>query len=97
VKEVIVQRVANVYVNSRSGLSPAVRALLESNGLAYAEIDVSEDASMLNRIREKARSLELPVVELDGKFAAGSSVLVLARTLDLKLPPREPTSPGACC
>jgi len=91
------QRVAKVYVESGSRLSAGIRALLDSNGIDYAEIDVSDDASMLDWIREKARSLELPVVEMGGKFAAGPSVLVLARALDLTLPPREPVSPGACC
>ena len=91
------QRFAKVYVNSRSRLSAGIRALLDSNGIGYAEIDVTDDGSMLDSIREKARSLELPVVELDGKFAAGPNILLLARTLDLTLPPREPASPGACC
>lgn len=91
------QRVANIYVNSRSGLPLGIRALLDSNGINYTEIDVSDDTSMLDWIREKARSLELPVVELEGKFAAGPSVLLLARALDLRLPPQEPVSPGACC
>lgn len=96
-EELTMQRVANIYVNSRSGLPPGIRALLDSNGINYTEIDVTNDTSMLDWIREKARSLELPVVELEGKFAAGPSVLLLARALDLRLPPREPASPGACC
>lgn len=91
------QRVARVYVNGRLGLPPGITALLDGNGIDYAEIDVSDDASMLDWIREKARSLELPVVELEGRFAAGASVLLLARALDLTLPPREPVFPGACC
>lgn len=91
------QRIAKVYVNSRSGLSPGIRALLDSNGVAYTEINVADDGATLDWIREKARSLELPVVELDGTFAAGPSVLVVARALGLKLPPREPISRGACC
>lgn len=91
------QRVANSYVNRRSGLPHGIRALLDYNGIDYAEIDVSDDTSMLDWIREKARSLELPVVELGGKFAAGPNALLLAQALDLRLPSREPASPGACC
>ena len=42
------QRIANIYGESRSGLAPGIRALLDSNGIDYAEIDVSDDASMLD-------------------------------------------------
>ena len=91
------QRVANVYVNSRSGLSPGIRTLLRVNGIEYGEIDVTDDAPRLDWIREKAGSLELPVVELAGKFVAGSNLLRVARVLDLKLPPWECTAPSACC
>lgn len=78
-------------------MPPGVRALLDSNGIDYAEIDVADDAAPLDWVRETARSVELPVVELDGRFAAGPSILALARTFDLKRPSRGPTSPEACC
>jgi len=47
-KEQTMQRIANIYGESRSGLAPGIRALLDSNGIDYAEIDVSDDASMLD-------------------------------------------------
>lgn len=90
-------RVATVYVNSRSRLSPETRALLESNGIDYAEIDVTDAASMHDSIREKALSMELPVVELGGKFAAGQNIGLPAQFLGLRLPPQEPVFRGACC
>lgn len=91
------QRVANVYMTSRSGFPSAIKSLLESNRIDYVEIDISDDLSMCDWIREKARSIELPVVEFDGRFAAGPSIPNLARALGLKLPPRDPVAPGACC
>jgi hypothetical protein len=47
------QRVAKVYVESGSRLAAGIRALLDSNGIDYAEIDVSDDTPMLDWIRQR--------------------------------------------
>lgn len=91
------RRVAKIYVNSHAVLTTGVRALFEGNDIECVEIDITNNASMLDRAREQARSLELPVVELDGMFVAVRSILELSRTLGLTLPRRIPAPCGTCC
>jgi hypothetical protein len=92
-----VQRVAIVYTNTRSALPPAVRTLLRINDVECRVLDITDDPSTLDWIREKSRSLELPVVELEGRFTVCSNIQHVARTLKLQLSSTARALPNACC
>lgn len=67
--------IANIHVNGRTGLSTAIDALLGSNVIDHAEIEVTDNTPMLDWIRERARILQLRVVEMNGRFVGSSSIL----------------------
>lgn len=90
-------RTANVYIDSRSALSPGVRTLFHINGIECREIDVTDDPVKLDGLGDAERRLGLPLVELEGRFAAGSNIQQIARALGLKLHSGQPVDPKACC
>jgi hypothetical protein len=62
----------------------------------YVEIDISDDADAQRHVSQRAGISDWPVIELDGKFAAGSNIVALFRTLALELSAR-PGPPTGCC
>jgi hypothetical protein len=89
-------RVARIYVTRGQTLTPGIRTLLATNQIPYLEIDISDDADAQRLGAQQAGISDWPVIELDGKFAAGGNIVALSRTLALELSAR-PGPPTGCC
>jgi glutaredoxin len=90
-------RFANIYVCEQCRVPQGVKTLLAINGIECVEVDVSDDEPMRELICGKTGQGTLPVVELDGVFAAETNILVLAKTLGLRLMVSTREPPAACC
>lgn len=90
-------RQARIYISGQCRAPQGIKTLLAINGIQCVEIDVSDDRPMRELIRGRTGQGTLPVVELEGVFAAGTNILALAKTLGLSLLVSAPEPPGACC
>lgn len=91
------QRVARIYVGGGDDVTPGIRNLLDVNSIRYSSIDVSGDTAARRLVLEKAHTADLPVIELDGMFAGGKSIVHLARALGLRLTRFGAEPCAACC
>lgn len=89
-------RMARIYVIRGQTLTPGIRVLMANNQIPYVEIDISDDADAQRQVSQRAGISDWPVIELDGKFAAGCNIVALSRTLALELS-AMPGPPAGCC
>lgn len=90
-------RTATVYLHGPGEVPAGIRHLLNSHGIAFITVDAGGDPGVRATILRKANAPDLPVVQLDASYAAGTDVSHLARVLGLTPPRRPPMPIGACC
>jgi glutaredoxin 3 len=77
-----------IYTTPWCGYCGRAKALLDSKGAAYDEMDVMEDAEKRNEMRTRSRRTSVPQIFINGQHIGGSDELAeleRAGKLDLLL------------
>jgi len=60
-----------VYTTPTCAYCPAVKKLLEKEGVEYKEVDVSEDEEALEEMKEETGQMGVPVTQIGDQFVIG--------------------------
>jgi len=64
-----------IYTTPWCGYCARAKALLDSKGAAYDEMDVMEDAEKRNEMRTRSRRSTVPQIFINGQHVGGSDEL----------------------
>jgi len=61
-----------------------LKMFLEENGFEFEELDVGQDKEARTEMVKKSGALEVPVVDIDGKFVVGFDKEKIDKLLNIK-------------
>jgi glutaredoxin 3 len=64
-----------IYTTPWCGYCARAKGLLDKKGAAYNEVDVMEDATKRNEMRERSRRSTVPQIFINGQHIGGSDEL----------------------
>ena len=64
-----------IYTTPWCGYCARAKALLDSKGAAYDEMDVMEDAEKRNEMRTRSKRMTVPQIFINGRHIGGSDEL----------------------
>jgi glutaredoxin-like YruB-family protein len=73
-----------LYITPTCAFCPMVKNFLEENGIKYEEVDISEDSSGLEEMKEKSGQISVPVTIIDDNVVIGFNKEKLSKFLGLK-------------